>query len=65
MFLLYYNFLRLLNACKTMLSTWPLLLLGLLRVVAVKSTDYHEHISEYGVHWNFFFTLVFIQVFLV
>ena len=35
----------------------PLVLVGLARVLAVRATAYHEVHSEYGTHWNFFFTL--------
>jgi GWT1 len=33
------------------------LVLGLGRMIALKVFNYHENVSEYGVHWNFFVTL--------
>ncbi|GLH06013.1 Phosphatidylinositol-glycan biosynthesis class W protein [Gryllus bimaculatus] len=42
---------------KTLKSCIPLVLLGGARFFTTTQVDYQLHISEYGVHWNFFLTL--------
>ncbi|CAH7688685.1 GWT1-domain-containing protein [Phakopsora pachyrhizi] len=64
---------RNLNNCQTILNkleilrsvrrTLPLVLIGFVRIWFTKSVDYPEHVTEYGVHWNFFFTMAVLSIF--
>ncbi|KAK9727679.1 Glucosaminyl phosphatidylinositol (GlcN-PI) nositol acylation protein [Basidiobolus ranarum] len=53
-------FKEMLNSFK---SAFPLLVLGFARLLMVKGIEYQEHVTEYGVHWNFFITLGFLPIF--
>jgi len=44
------------------LENFILLILGLIRLISIKYFSYIEHISEYGIHWNFFLTLCFMKL---
>lgn len=48
---------------KIFLSTSPLIVLGVVRFFLVNEIDYQQHVSEYGVHWNFFITLAAVKLF--
>ncbi|KAL6650030.1 hypothetical protein ACP70R_014254 [Stipagrostis hirtigluma subsp. patula] len=43
-------------------SISPLVFLGFARIISTSGVDYQVHIGEYGVHWNFFFTLAAISI---
>ncbi|XP_008049589.1 phosphatidylinositol-glycan biosynthesis class W protein [Carlito syrichta] len=47
---------------KSLYSVWPLVFLGIGRLVIIKSIGYQEHVTEYGVHWNFFFTMIVVKL---
>lgn len=38
-------------------SCLPLLIIGMTRFFLHRAVSYQEHVSEYGVHWNFFMSL--------
>eukprot|EP01080_Neovahlkampfia_damariscottae_P009480 gene9480-1686_t len=47
---------------KILKSVGPMIVLGILRFLSVTITNYPVHMTEYGTHWNFFFTLAAISI---
>ncbi|OUS47171.1 Mre11 protein [Ostreococcus tauri] len=41
----------------------PVIVLGIVRLVTTSAVGYHSIESEYGRHWNFFFTLAAVRMF--
>ncbi|CAK9115473.1 unnamed protein product [Durusdinium trenchii] len=44
------------------LKLWPVLLIGFVRAAFIWGIDYHVPPGEYGVHWNFFFTIAVVSL---
>jgi phosphatidylinositol glycan class W len=53
-------FLRSFRAALSSVS--PLVFLGFARIISTSGVDYQVHVGEYGVHWNFFFTLAAVSI---
>ncbi|EMR11196.1 hypothetical protein PNEG_00788 [Pneumocystis murina B123] len=43
-------------------QSYMFFVIGFIRILITKATNYPEHVTEYGVHWNFFFTLGFLSL---
>ncbi|XP_061343865.1 uncharacterized protein At4g17910 [Gastrolobium bilobum] len=50
------------NWKTAIISISPLIILGFLRLITTTGVDYQVHVGEYGVHWNFFFTLAAVSI---
>ncbi|XP_043287989.1 uncharacterized protein At4g17910-like [Venturia canescens] len=50
------------NSKTCVKNSAPLLILGFGRFLAIEYSSYQTHVTEYGVHWNFFVTLAFVKM---
>uniref|UniRef100_L7M8I2 Phosphatidylinositol-glycan biosynthesis class W protein n=1 Tax=Rhipicephalus pulchellus TaxID=72859 RepID=L7M8I2_RHIPC len=53
---------RLKNVCKAVRGSVALVILGVVRLFMVTVLNYQNPVHEYGVHWNFFFTLASTRI---
>lgn len=53
------------DVASAAVRAWPLAALGVSRLVVTKGLHYQEHVSEYGIHWNFFATLFCMRIVVV
>jgi phosphatidylinositol glycan class W len=62
----YFNERNLKNYPSTLYNTikrsYILIALGLFRLASLKLLNYSYSINEYGVHWNFFFTIAAVKI---
>jgi phosphatidylinositol glycan class W len=52
----------LLKLYYTIKTSSLLLVLGFIRLILIKVTNYKISVNEYGTHWNFFFSIFFVKV---
>lgn len=45
---------------KSIMSALPLIVMGNVRLIVHTAIGYQEHVSEYGVHWNFYNSLTVV-----
>lgn len=48
---------------RSFASVLPLTVLGVVRLVLTRGASLDAHVSEYGIHWNFFMTLATVAIF--
>lgn len=48
--------------CKGLKAAVPLVLLGGVRQLATAAVGYQQHLGEYGLHWNFYWTIAAVSV---
>ena len=51
-----------LNVVSIVTKALPLLVVGFVRWASTAAISYHVDPTEYGIHWNFFFSLFVVRV---